>query len=327
MGEKDKSLMNIEGLKTYYTTPKGPVKAVDDCDLAIGRGEAIGLVGESGSGKTTLGLSIMKLVSPPGKIMSGKIFFENEDLVQKSESDMADIRGSKIAMVYQEPMTALNPVFRIGDQVAEVIVRHQRISKKKALEKALTVMESVLIPSAKERAKDFPHQFSGGMRQRIVMAMALACDPKLVIADEPTSMIDLISQAQIVGLFKNLKSKLKTSILYITHDLGLVAELCDRVVVMYSGKIMEVSDIYSLFDNPAHPYTQALLKSIPRVDKPAKDLVTIPGSVPDLINTPRGCRYWPRCEFAQGYCKENEPKLLKLEENQKAACFRAREIH
>jgi oligopeptide/dipeptide ABC transporter ATP-binding protein len=318
--------LQVCNLKTYYDIFDGTVKAIDDVSLTVYKGETLGIVGESGSGKSTIGLSIMKLIPQPGKIVDGKILFNGQDLMEKSEKEMEEIRGKQIAMIYQDPMTALNPVLRIGEQISEALIKHENLSKEEGTQRAIESMKIVLIPSPEERVKNYPHQFSGGMRQRVVMAMALACNPNLIIADEPTSMIDLVSQAQILKLFKDLTKKLGVSMIYITHDLGIVAELCDRIAVTYAGKIVEVADVYTIFNNPRHPYTEGLLGSIPRIDEPTVDLKTIEGSIPDLINPPTGCRFWPRCPYTTDQCKEEEQKLTEIAPHHETACIRVHEI-
>ncbi len=310
-------LLTINCLNVAFHLPDSVIHAVDDIDMAINRGEAHGLVGESGSGKTVTALSIMKLVpSPPARI-SGEITFNGENLLQKTEDEISAIRGAKIAMIYQDPTSSLNPVQRVGDQLAEAILTHQRIPKTEAFRTAVKLMDDMGIPSPEKRSKDYPHLLSGGMRQRIVIAMALACNPDLVIADEPTTMLDLITQSQILELMKE-RVKGRASILYITHDLGLVAELCNRVTVMYAGKIMESGSVYQIFENPLHPYTKGLLESVPRVDDVGL-LRTMPGTLPDPANPPVGCRFHPRCPYARDNCKK-EKSTFEAEPGHWVAC-------
>ncbi len=323
MSEK---LVEIRNLKTYYYTEDGVVKAVDGVDLYIHRGETLGIVGESGCGKSVTSLSIMRLIpNPPGKIVSGEILFEGEDLLKKSEAEMRKIRGNEISMIFQEPMTSLNPVYTVGDQIAEAIELHQGLSHKEAIEKAIEMLRLVGIPLPEQRVKEYPHQLSGGMRQRVMIAMALSCNPKLLIADEPTTALDVTIQAQILELMKKLKKELGMAIMLITHDLGVVAEMCERVVVMYAGKVVEEADAVSLFKNPIHPYTEGLLKSIPRLDQEVEKLHVIEGAVPNPLNMPAGCRFHPRCPLATDRCRVEEPNLQQVAPGRKVACFLAEE--
>lgn len=307
------ALLEIEGLKTHFFTSYGTVKAVDGIDLHIDKGETLGLVGESGCGKSVTALSIMRLVpDPPGKIVEGRIVFKGEDILKLKEAEMRKIRGSNIAISFQDPMTYLNPVKRVGDQVAEAIILHQDVAREEALEKAVETMDLVGIPSAAERARDYPHQFSGGMRQRIMIAMAICCGPDLLIADEPTTNLDVLVQDQILEMMDDLQEKIGASILLITHDLGVVAEVSDRVIVMYAGNIMEVSDVIGIFEEPLHPYTQGLLESIPRLNMAKKRLKSIKGIVPNLIDPLLGCKFHPRCPKAMEICSKMRPKLAKI---------------
>lgn len=300
----DKTKLTVKGLKTHFFTSYGTVKAVDGIDFHLERGETLGLVGESGCGKSVTSLSIMRLVpDPPGKIIAGKILFNETNLLDLTEKEMRKIRGAKIAMSFQDPMTYLNPVKKVGDQVAEAILLHQDISKEDAKEKTVSIMELVGIPSAGERYNDYPHQFSGGMRQRIMIAIALSCNPDILIADEPTTNLDVLVQAQILELIKELQRNLDTSIIMITHDLGVVAEVSDRVAVMYAGKIIEIADVMDLFKEPLHPYTQGLLDSIPIIGAERKRLSSIGGVVPNLIDPMPGCVFEPRCPKAMDSCK------------------------
>lgn len=303
-------MLVVEGLKTYFFTSYGTVKAVDEIDFHIEKGETLGLVGESGCGKSVTSLSIMRLVpNPPGRIVEGKILFEGVDLLELRESEMRKIRGAKIAMSFQDPMTYLNPVKRVGDQVAESLLLHQDIAKKEAFDEAARVMEIVGIPSAEERARDYPHQFSGGMRQRIMIAMAICCRPDLLIADEPTTNLDVLVQNQILDMLNDLQKDLGASILMITHDLGVVAQTSDRVVVMYAGNIMEIAEAVSLFQEPLHPYTKGLLESIPKIGMEKKLLKSIKGVVPNLIDPIPGCKFHPRCQHAMEICRKTKPTL------------------
>lgn len=308
----DKTKLTVKGLKTHFFTSYGTVKAVDGIDFHIERGETLGLVGESGCGKSVTSLSIMRLVpDPPGKIIAGKILFNETNLLDLTEEEMRKIRGAKIAMSFQDPMTYLNPVKKVGDQVAEAILLHQDISKEDAKEKTVSIMELVGIPSAVERYNDYPHQFSGGMRQRIMIAIALSCNPDILIADEPTTNLDVLVQNQILELIKELQRNLDTSILMITHDLGVVAEVSDRVAVMYAGKIIEIADVMDLFKEPLHPYTQGLLDSIPIIGAERKRLSSIGGVVPNLIDPMPGCVFELRCPKSMDSCKVR-PNMKKI---------------
>jgi len=319
-------LLSIRNLKTYFFTTLGIVKAVDGIDYDIKKGEIVGLVGESASGKSVSALSIMQLVpDPPGKVVDGQILFNGENLVNKSEAEMRKIRGANIAMSFQDPMTYLNPVFKVSDQIAESILLHQDLEKDEALEKAIKMMEIVKIPQPEERADDYPHQFSGGMRQRILLAMACSCNPDLLIADEPTTALDVIVQDEILDVLNDLKQRLNSAILLITHDLGIVAQLADRVAIMYCGKIQEISDVYTLYKEPKHPYTIGLLNSIPKLGSLEK-LQAIEGDVPDPINPPSGCRFHPRCPYAKEICKKEEPINTEIKEGHHILCHRWEEI-
>lgn len=315
------SLLNIDNLKVYYFTLEGIVKAVEGVHLKIGKGEALGLVGESGCGKSTTAHSILRLVKKPGKIVEGEIWFENEDLLAKSEAEMRKIRGARIAMIFQNPMSSLNPVFTVGSQIAEPIKLHQNVKKREIKEKVLEILEKVGIPSARERMKDYPHEYSGGMCQRAMVAMALSCNPNLLIADEPTTNLDVTIQAQILDLLRALRKEFGASILLIGHDLGVISEVCDTVAVMYAGKLIEHADLATLFKEAKHPYTQALLESIPRLDLETERLRVIPGVVPQLINPPPGCRFHPRCEYVKEICRKEEPPLIEIKQGHTVACF------
>lgn len=313
------TVLEVRDLRTYFPTMRGTVKAVDGISFTVLEGETVGLVGESGCGKSTAALSIMRLVPAPGRIVGGEILLRGRNLLKLSEAEMREIRGAKIAMSFQDPMTFFNPVMRIGDQIAEGVIRHQRLSRKEAWEKVISTLEVVGIPSPRDVAMSYPHQLSGGMRQRAMMAMALSCHPELMIADEPTTALDVIIQAQLLELMKDLKKELGMSSLIISHDFGVIAELCERVAVMYAGKIVEYSDIRRILWKPRHPYTIGLLESIPRVGFRKERLIGIEGSVPDLVDPPPGCRFYPRCKYADERCKE-DPQLLELEEGHYVLC-------
>jgi oligopeptide/dipeptide ABC transporter ATP-binding protein len=318
-------ILDIKGLKTQFFTEGGVVHAVDGIDFDVKRGEVVGLVGESGCGKSVTSLSIMRLIGQPGKIVEGEIIFDNQDLLKLPESRMVDMRGNRISMIFQQPQSSLNPVFRIGDQLAEVLFIHQDLGKEAGNKRAIELLSMVGIPEPESRAKAFPHELSGGMAQRVMIAMALACVPELLIADEPTTALDVTIQAQILDLMRNLRSKMETSIILITHDLGVVAEMCDRVNVMYAGRIVEQAPVHELFKNPKHPYTVALIGSTPRLGNPDRELTTIPGSVPNLIDLPTGCKFWPRC-FARiennlEICVNEEPPLEPYGPNHTVRCW------
>jgi oligopeptide/dipeptide ABC transporter ATP-binding protein len=283
--------------------------------------EALGIVGESGCGKSTVAHSILRLIRQPGKIVSGEILFEGQNLITKSESEMRKIRGSKIAMVFQNPTSSLNPVFTIGSQVGEAIRLHQKVQKQEVKDRVIDALGKVGIPSPSERMKDYPHEYSGGMCQRAMIAMALSCNPKLFIADEPTTSLDVTIQAQILDLMKILRKEFSASILLIGHDFGVMSELCDRIVVMYSGKVVESADLSTIFNNPKHPYTKALLESIPSINVQKERLHVIPGDVPELIKPPPGCRFHPRCEHVMEECKKKEPPIIEVEKGHEVACL------
>ncbi|CCD89286.1 oligopeptide transport protein (ATP-binding protein) [Bradyrhizobium sp. ORS 285] len=322
-------LLEIKGLKTYFKTDEGQVQAVDGVDISINRGETLCVVGESGSGKTVTAMSVLKLIAmPPGRIAGGQILWQGRDLVPLPTSELNRIRASEIAIVFQEPMTSLNPVYTVGDQIAEVIRLHQGLSKKAAMDRAAEMLALVQIPNPQRRVHDYPHHFSGGMRQRVMIAMALSCNPKLLIADEPTTALDVTIQAQILDLLLDMKERLGMSIMLITHAMGVVAEVAERVVVMYAGRVAEEAPVDRLFANPRHPYTQGLIRSIPRIDLAAvkkSRLESIPGSVPKLINPPQGCRFASRCRFVIPECKLAQPPLREIEPGHKVACIRAEE--
>ena len=316
-------ILDITGLRTYFDTPRGVVKAVDGVDIALTQGDTLGVVGESGCGKTVLALSIMRLVpSPPGKIVSGRILFNGRDLLQLSEEDMRRVRGRDISMIFQEPMTSLNPVFRIGEQVAEVIRLHQGLSGRDALDRAVEMLKLVGIAAPERRAGEYPHQMSGGMRQRVMIAMAIACAPRLMLADEPTTALDVTIQAQILDLIGRLKEEIGTSVILITHDLGIVAEAAQTVAVMYAGQIVECGRADDVFSNPLHPYSRGLTASIPKLHRSAArkaGLPVIPGTVPPLYRLPQGCRFQERCREVMDICRRRDPDL---KENQGAHAVR-----
>jgi len=320
MGE---TLLEVRDLKTYFYTEDGVVPAVDGVSFSVDKGETIGIVGESGCGKSVTSLSVMRLIpNPPGKIVDGEIIFEGKNILEKSEAEMRHIRGNEISMIFQEPMTSLNPVFTVGDQIMEAIMLHQKVGKKEARKKTIEMLRLVGIPSAEKRVDEYPHQMSGGMRQRVMIAMALSCNPKLLIADEPTTALDVTIQAQILDLMLKLKEDLGTAIMLITHDLGVVAETVNKVVVMYAGKIVESADVVSIFKKPEHPYTLGLLGSIPKVNEDRERLQVIEGVVPNPFNMPTGCRFHPRCSFVRDICKEEEPELVDVEAGHKVRCWR-----
>ena len=313
------NILEVHDLEIRYVTDEETVQAVNDITFSLERGESIGLVGETGAGKTTTALGIMGLVpDPPGEIVKGSILFEGEDLLKLSEKQMRRIRGGKISMIFQDPMTSLNPVTRVGDQIAEVILLHNKISKAEARKRAMEMLEQVGIPGA--RCDDYPHQFSGGMKQRVMIAIALACSPELLIADEPTTALDVTIQAQILDLMRKLQKKLNTSIMMITHDLGVIAEMADYVLVMYAGRVMEYCDVHSLFKDPLHPYTQGLISALPNINDQKDRLYVIKGNVPSLYDMPAGCGFWPRCPYATERCKTEVPDLYQIGDR-KVRCF------
>jgi len=316
-------LLDVRDLQTYFFTDRGIAKAVDHVSFQLYQGQTLGIVGESGCGKSVTALSIMRLIpAPPGRIVGGEILFEAQNLLSLSEDAMRTIRGGKIAMIFQEPMTALNPVFRVGDQIAEVIQTHRKVGKKQALEQVVELLQRVGIASPESRVNDYPHQMSGGMRQRVLIAMALACRPRLIIADEPTTALDVTIQAQILELMRQLKETSGASILLITHNLGVIAETAQQVVVMYAGRIVEEADVFDLFEQPLHPYTQGLMLSIPGLPaaRGQKRLAAIPGVVPNLLALPAGCKFSDRCSHVFERCKE-EPDLLPTADGHRVRCW------
>lgn len=325
MSEINKPLLEVKNLKTYFYTEDGVVRAVDGVDFSIYPGEVLGIVGESGCGKSVTSLSIMRLISMPGKIIEGEINFDGKNLVTATEEEMMQVRGNRISMIFQQPQSALNPVFRAGDQISEVLNIHQDFGKEAGRERAVELLKLVGIPEPERRADAFPHELSGGMSQRVMIAMALACVPDLLIADEPTTALDVTIQAQILDLMRDMKTQLGSAMMLITHDLGVIAEMANRVVVMYAGEIVEESPVVSLFDKPHHPYTQGLIGSIPVLGERRDRLDVIPGSVPNLINLPQGCRFAPRCrarvEHNLTICTDNHPSLVEVAEGHKVRCW------
>ncbi|MDG0061204.1 ABC transporter ATP-binding protein [Priestia sp. P5] len=315
-------MIQIKDLHVQFSTYGGRVQAVRGVSFDLHKGETLAIVGESGCGKSVTSQSIMRLIpTPPGRITSGSILFKGQDLTKLSEKKMRDIRGADISMIFQDPMTALNPTLRVGEQIAENIMQHENISKEKAKEKAFEMLELVGIPNPKERLKQYPHEFSGGMRQRIVIAMALVCNPEVLIADEPTTALDVTIQAQILELFKDIQQKKDVSIVLITHDLGVVAQVADRVAVMYAGKIVEIGTRRDIFYTPQHPYTKGLLRSVPRLDLYESELVPIAGSPPDLFAPPSGCSFAPRCPYVMEVCDRMYPASTKLKESHQVHCW------
>jgi len=322
----DDVVLTVSGLRTHFFTPTGVVKAVDGVNLQIHKGRTLGVLGESGSGKSVTALSVMRLVAdPPGRIVDGEIHFDGRDLLKVSDSEMRDVRGADISMIFQEPMTSLNPVMTVGDQVAEVFMIHQGKNREEGLDAAAEMLDQVGIPSAKTRLGDYPHQFSGGMRQRVMIAMAIACRSKLLIADEPTTALDVTIQAQILDLILSLQEELDMAVMLITHDLGVIAETSDEVVVMYAGEVVEYLQIDDLFENAQHPYTQGLLRSIPRLgdkfSRGKQPLQEIPGTVPNLIRLPPGCPFAPRCTHALPKCQQARPPMFTLGPTHGSKCW------
>lgn len=317
----DNTILQVKHLKVYFYTRHGVVKAVDDVSFGLRRGESLCLVGESGCGKTTVALSVLRLLdSPPGKIEGGEILYGGEDLLHCSEDRLRQIRGNKIAMIFQDPQSSLNPVFTVGDQIAEQIKLHLRLKQRETKERALHLMEQVGIPRASERIKDYPHQFSGGMKQRVMIAAALSCSPEILIADEPTTALDTTVKAQILEIFQGLKQEKNMSILFITHDMGTVAGIADRIVVMYGGRVVEVGTTLDIFDQPKHPYTQGLLNCLPSISTRRERLTPIPGTIPSLINPPEGCVFNPRCARRMPICSAEIPKETVISGEHVVAC-------
>jgi len=320
-----KPLLEVKGLKTYFYTEDGVVRAVDGVDFEVYPGEVLGLVGESGCGKSVTSLSIMRLISKPGRVDAGEILLDGENLLDLSEDEMIKVRGNRISMIFQQPQTALNPVFRVGDQLSEVLSVHQDLGREAGRKRAVALLKMVGVPDPERRVDAYPHELSGGMAQRVMIAMALACVPELLLADEPTTALDVTIQAQILDLMRDLRRDMGTSVLLITHDLGVVAEMAERVAVMYAGEIVEQTDVNSLFDEPLHPYTQGLIGSIPVLGEIKERLDVIPGSVPNLIDLPPGCRFAPRCQARIKYtctiCAEVKPELEEVKPGHQVRCW------
>ncbi len=318
-------ILEVKGLKTQFFTEGGVVRAVDGIDFQVKRGEVLGIVGESGCGKSVTSLSLMKLIGQPGRIIEGSIIFDNQDLVKLKDDQMTKIRGNRISMIFQQPTSCLNPVFKVGDQLAEVLHIHQDLGKEAGEKRAVELLSMVGIPEPESRVKAFPHELSGGMAQRVMIAMALACVPEVLIADEPTTALDVTIQAQILDLMRDLRSKMDTSVILITHDLGVVAEMCDRVIVMYAGRFVEEAPVEELFANPKHPYTIALIGSTPVLGEVNRDLISIPGTVPNLVDLPPGCQFAPRCiqrvENELEICTVEEPELKMVAPNHWGRCW------
>ena len=322
---KTQPLLEVKNLKTYFYTEDGVVKAVDGVDFVVYPGEVLGLVGESGCGKSVTSLSIMRLISLPGKVLEGEIVFDGQNLLNLTETEMTHMRGNRISMIFQQPQSALNPVFKVGDQIAEVLNIHQDLGRESAWKRAIELLTMVGIPEPEKRADAFPHELSGGMAQRVMIAMALACVPELLIADEPTTALDVTIQAQILDLMRDLRAKVGASVILITHDLGVIAEMAERVAVMYAGRIVEQADVKNLFANPRHPYTQGLMGSIPILGRVKDRLEVIPGIVPNLVDLPAGCRFAPRCKARLDYklqiCTEAEPDLIPNSSEHLVRCW------
>jgi len=318
---KMKEILRVENLATYFYLDRGIVKAVDDISYTLNEKEILGVVGESGCGKSINAMSILNLIEKPGKIVSGSIKYNGEELVGIPQEKLRKYRGNEISMIFQEPMTSLNPVFRVRDQIIEPLMLHTKMEKKEAYKKAVELLELVGIPRAEKVALDYPHQLSGGMRQRVMIAMALACEPKILIADEPTTALDVTIQAQILKLMTDLQEKTNTAIMLITHDLGVVAQMAHKVVVMYSGKIVEAAPVGKIFDNPKHPYTVGLINSIPSLDQDKEKLETIEGVVPNPFELPSGCYFEPRCKHAMPKCREKHPETYRIDDEHTVSCY------
>jgi len=320
--ENGRPILKVSGLKTYFFTSEGVTKAVDGVSFEVRKGEVLGLVGESGCGKSVTALSVLRLVaSPPGRILDGKIEFMDKDLLMLTDREIRKIRGSKISMIFQDPLTCLNPVLKIGYQLSEVFRYHKGLDRIESLKGSIRILKMTEIPSPEERVKNYPHEMSGGMRQRAMIAMALACEPALLIADEPTTALDVTVQAQVLKLMKELCHERETAVLLITHDMGVIANMCHRVAVMYAGRVVESTDVFTLFSEPAHPYTEALLRSLPRLGAKRNRLDSIEGQPPQLNRLPAGCAFQPRCEYSVSRCKEQAPGLLRLGEGHEVRCY------
>ncbi|WP_195270153.1 ABC transporter ATP-binding protein [Eubacterium sp. 1001713B170207_170306_E7] len=314
-------LLEVKDLKTYFYTDEGVVKSVDGVSFSVDKGETLGVVGESGCGKSITSMSIMQLIGKPGKIVNGEIDFKGENLLNKDKEEMRKIRGKEIAMIFQEPMTSLNPVYTVGQQITEAILIHEDMTKEQARERAIQMLDLVKIPDAEKRLNSYPHEFSGGMRQRVMIAMALSCDPEFLICDEPTTALDVTIQAQILNLINELKEKTGTAVMMITHDLGVISEVADNVMVMYAGQVVEYTDVDTVFEKPLHPYTQGLISCIPKLGGQEEKLSTIKGMVPSFNDMPEGCLFCPRCEYAKDICRRERPELVDLDGHQ-VRCFK-----
>jgi oligopeptide/dipeptide ABC transporter ATP-binding protein len=317
-------LLAVRGLRTHFQTDEGLAKAVDGVDFTVRQGETLALVGESGCGKSVTSLSILRLVPPPGRIVGGEILYRGRDMATMNKEEVRAIRGKEISMIFQEPMTSLNPVFTIGRQIAEVVEVHERVTSEEVYQRTLAMLQHVGIPAAEQRIEEYPHQLSGGMRQRVMIAMALVCNPSILIADEPTTALDVTIQAQILRLLNQSQAERRMSMILITHDLGVVAETAHRVAVMYAGKIVEFAEVHELFARPLHPYTILLFESLPSMHRPGERLRTIPGTVPDPARIPSGCPFHPRCPIGDRYCVENMPELRELRPGHTVSCWKAR---
>lgn len=315
------NILEVKQLSTIFHTDEGDIPAVNGVSFVLKAGETLGIVGESGSGKSVTSLSVMGLVPKLNGEVKGSILFQGTELTKLSEKKMRTLRGNEIAMIFQEPMTSLNPVYTIGNQLVEAISLHMSLSKREAKKRAIDMLQRVGIPRAKEIMNEYPHQLSGGMRQRVMIAMAMSCNPSILIADEPTTALDVTIQAQILDLMRKLKEDFNTSIILITHDLGVVAEMCDRVIVMYAGKVVEEADVRTIFHDPKHPYTKGLIKSTPRLADGKKRLYSIPGNVPSVKNMPKGCSFAPRCEYAMDICYEHSPELISVGHDHQSSCW------
>ena len=314
-------LLEVKDLKTYFYTDEGVVKSVDGVSFSVDKGETLGVVGESGCGKSITSMSIMQLIGKPGKIVNGEIDFKGENLLNKDKEEMRKIRGKEIAMIFQEPMTSLNPVYTVGQQIMEAVLIHEDMTKEQARERAIQMLDLVKIPDAEKRLNSYPHEFSGGMRQRVMIPMALSCNPEFLICDEPTTALDVTIQAQILNLINELKEKTGTAVMMITHDLGVISEVADNVMVMYAGQVVEYTDVDTVFEKPLHPYTQGLISCIPKLGGQEEKLSTIKGMVPSFNDMPEGCLFCPRCEYAKDICRKERPELVDLDGHQ-VRCFK-----
>ncbi|MCM3112316.1 ABC transporter ATP-binding protein [Lederbergia lenta] len=321
MKQTEQAVLDVRNLRTSFYTDDGEVRAVDGVSFSVPKGKTLGIVGESGSGKSITSLSLMRLLPASGKVKEGEVLFKGQNLLDLSEEKMRAVRGNVISMIFQEPMTSLNPAFTVGEQISETLMIHEKLNKKEAMKKSVELLTLVGIPSPQQRVKQYPFELSGGMRQRVMIAMALACNPEILIADEPTTALDVTIQAQILGLIKDLQQRLDMSVIFITHDLGVVAETCDFVSVMYAGQVVEYSDVISLFKKPKHPYTVGLLNSLPRHDIEQEKLIPIKGNVPNAHEMPVGCRFAPRCPFATDLCRTKMPELITDEEGNQIRCW------